>query len=147
MSQSESPSAAGPRIDTGPLGVRFNASLLAQKRAASRHLIPSQITVEVLKTYHLMHEMTGKRWVTSRDVSRTGISFHSFEPMYFGELIRIELRLDRGKIRPLDAEVVRCRCLGNGTFEVGARFREQQGAPVLPEPKRPEIPDIPWILR
>ena len=138
---------AGPSGDVGSLDVRLNASFLAQKRGASRHQMPSQITVEYALCYRVMHQTDPRFWVTARDISRTGISFFHYEPMYSGERIRVELRMDRGKIRCVQAEITRCRRLQNGTFEIGAAFRERQKEPPSPQPQAPKIPDIPWIYQ
>jgi len=136
-----------PMVDPGPLDGRFSPSYLAQKRSANRHQMPSQITVQVLYSYRVMHEPDERFWVTTRDISRTGISFFAFEPMYRGEKIRLDLRMERGAIRCVDALIVRCRCLQNGTFEIGAQFGENQDEPPAAAQSAPEVPDIPWILR
>jgi hypothetical protein len=147
MSQAANAAEPGGAADAGSLDARFSASFLARKRGADRHQMPSQITVEAIETYAVMHEVDPRFWVTSRDISRTGISFYSFFPLYYGERIRLELRLDRGQIRYVDAMVVRCRCLHNGTCEVGARFTDRQLITPRPEPLTPKVPDIPWIFR
>ena len=95
--------------DVGSLDRRLNASFLAQKRAADRHHMPTQITVEYVECYEVMRKSDRRFWVTTRDVSRTGISFFHYDPMYYGERIRLELRMDRGKVSCVEATVARCR--------------------------------------
>ena len=147
MSEPTSPNPAYVPGDIGSLDRRFNTAFLAQKRAASRHQMPSQITVEYVECYEIMRKSDKRFWVTTRDVSRTGISFFHFDPMYHGERIRLELRLDRGKLRYVDATVARCRRLHNGQFEVGVAFSQHQEEAVEPKPDPARVPDIPWIYR
>ena len=138
MSEQDDSYAASERADRTPLDQRSRSSFWVQERVSSRFSMPSQITVSAVKTYPKLHEIPPRFWVTTRDVSASGISFLCKHRLYYGEQVRVELRMDGGDLREVAARIVRCY-RRDDVFEVGAAF-EKAGAALPPaEPKAAQL--------
>ena len=119
------------------LASRSRGTYRSEQRRATRHSMPAQINVEYVKPCPHMHEddARGRFWVTTRDISRRGICFYHGDLMFYGERIRLELRVDDGEFRYVDASIMRCHRLPDGRFEIGAAF--ETGDPMPPaQPKK-----------
>ena len=138
MSERGASYADSERADRAPLDQRARQTVRSQERTASRFSMPTQVTVGCLLAYEKLHEMPKRFWVSTRDVSASGISFCCRHRMYYGERLRVELRMDGGELRDVAARVVRCRRGDDGSFEIGAAF--ETGRDALP-PAEPNEAD------
>jgi hypothetical protein len=134
---------ATPRADVSTVEEQSQSDLGIQKRLAERHAWGAQVTVEYLELFEQIHDAKKRFWVTTRDISTSGVSFHHCQMMYYGERIRMELRLKGGNLRYVTARIVRCRRCPDGTFEIGAAFEQNDGVPPA-EPKdgSPDAADL-----
>ena len=135
MSEPDRAYLASQRADRGSLEAQQAATARAQRRLARRYPLPAQITVEYVRGCKQMHEQGRRFWVETRDVSANGISFYHRETLFYGEQIRLELRMGGGQLCYVTAWVVRCHRREDGTFEVGAAFKTKEAMPPPAEPK------------
>jgi hypothetical protein len=62
--------------------------------------------------------------VTTRNLSRTGLSFVHKHLLYPGQGVTVQLPLPDKSVRHMRAKVVRVRTAGRGLYEIGAEFTE-----------------------
>jgi hypothetical protein len=62
--------------------------------------------------------------VTTRNLSRTGLSFVHKQLLYPGQAVNVQLPLPDKSVRHMRAKVVRVRTAGRGLFEIGVEFTE-----------------------
>ncbi len=139
MSELNDAYAASARSDRGSLNERPRSPFLVQERLSSRFAMPSQITVYREHAYVKLHEVPERFWVTTRDISSSGISFQYMQRMYYGERLRLELRMDGGDVRDVAAMIVRCHRRPDGSFDIGASFEEKNAELPPAEPKEAEL--------
>ncbi len=62
--------------------------------------------------------------VTTRNLSRTGLSFVHKQLLYPGQVVDVQLPLPDKSVRHMRAKVVRVRTAGRELFEIGVEFTE-----------------------
>ena len=60
--------------------------------------------------------------VTTRNLSRTGLSFIHKNLLYPGQVVSVQLPLPDKSVREMQAKVVRVRTAGRELFEIGVEF-------------------------
>jgi len=88
----------------------------------SRYRVNAKITVETpgRKTTHFE--------VTTRNLSRTGLSFIHRNLIYPRQMVQIQLPLPDRSVRHMQARVIRVRPAGPGLYEIGVEFTEMEVA-------------------
>ncbi len=64
--------------------------------------------------------------VTTRNLSRTGLSFIHRQLIYPRQIVQIQLPLPDRSVRSLEARVIRVRPAGTGFYEIGVEFTDIQ---------------------
>ena len=104
---------------------------LDERRKLKRRSVAGESTIVILDGPN-----ANQRYETiCRDTPSNETSFLLRSEIRVGQLIRID-QPDNGQTRRRNAEVIRCRLLSNGRYEVTAEYRQQQQAPRPSESQR-----------
>lgn len=88
----------------------------------SRYRVSAKIIVE------LAGGKTAQFEVTTRNLSRTGLSFVHRNLIYPRQIVQIQLPLPDRSVRHMQARVIRIRPAGTGLYEIGVEFTELEVA-------------------
>jgi hypothetical protein len=96
----------------------------SEKRRHQRHYYTVEAVVKYIKHFDRMGASAEQFTVLTKDLSRSGLSFIHKDEMYAGEIVRIEVNIEKVQ-RLLLVRITRCRRAGLKVFDVAGEFIDQ----------------------